>query len=356
MPRTKLSYRTTTPWEDGAISPLTDKSRAVPLFGDTPLIQDIIEGKGTKINDIHSRGQWAMDRDEDVEKNYREEGDEFMLRHRLLEDRARALSKNVPKKYRWYAEMEDGTELEFFDEDTAIKTLDSSKRPYRRLFRRLAQVSQRPDIIAKALESCVVVESISTDGTMEIGAGFCVAPGIFVTCAHVIRRYDRASMPSGGFGGNFTIMLKMREKKAPAELLAINYIKDVAVVKSSMNAPSLNMAVEDVAVGEDVFAIGNPRAFEAEVSSGIVGGKNRKVLLHEGAPRYLFTDAHVLPGNSGGPLLLYRTGEVIGMMAMIVGGGQGLYGLNAALPARDISGFLKDNGILAKNNTESNKV
>lgn len=349
MPRTKIAYRTTIPWDGGELSPLTDKSKAVPAFGGTPLIQDILNGEPRPINDVRSRGNWAgMGNDEDVSKSYREDGDEFMLRTRLRNiDTERALKKNRSRKLDWVVEMEDGTEYDFTDAQTAKTVMDRMNKPYRRIFRRMAQTVEHShtNAIAKALQSCVVVESTSSSGT-ELGAGFHIGGGVFMTCAHVIKSYTRRVMPHAGETSGFSIKLRKKDSESQATLIAIDYSKDIALVRADFNVPALKIAnTEDVMVGEEVFSIGNPRGFEDNVSDGIVSSKNRTVFLHEGAPSFIFTDAHVLPGNSGGPLLLYRTGDVIGMMTMIVGGGTSLYGLNAALPGEFMLSFMQENNV-----------
>lgn len=89
----------------------------------------------------------------------------------------------------------------------------------------------------------------------------------------------------------------------------------------------------------DVIAVGSPKGYENNVSESIVGGKDRIVFFFEGAPEYIFTDAQVLPGNSGGPLIELDTGTVINMMSLIIPA-EGLYGLNAALPVERIRAML----------------
>ena len=85
-------------------------------------------------------------------------------------------------------------------------------------------------------------------------------------------------------------------------------------------------------IGTRVIAVGSPSGFEGNVTEGILSSRNRKIFDYNGAPRFLFTDAHVLPGSSGGALISLENGEVIGMMALIVSD-VGLYGLNAAIPS-----------------------
>jgi len=53
----------------------------------------------------------------------------------------------------------------------------------------------------------------------------------------------------------------------------------------------------------------------------------------------MFIDAAVFPGSSGGPVIRVGSGNVVGMITLIVSGGED-YGLNAALPSAYIKEFI----------------
>lgn len=342
----KESYRTTQPFS-GGLSPTTDKSKAVPMFGGTPLIQDIINGDDAKATGVHGGGSWSEGKD--ISNSYREEGDEFM-RHEQQEtkEREKALSRHRrEQKSEWVVEMEDGSSRTFESYPKAVRSLQDTGEPYRRIFRKEAQISN-PSIIAKALQSCVTILSESKSGK-ELGAGFCISPRVFVTCAHVVKRYDKISIPEDYESNLPSIFVKKDTKVMRANILSIDPQKDIAILTSDLEIPVAELAESiTLPVGDDVFVIGAPKGFEDNVSQGIISAKNRKVFTHEGSPSYMFTDAHVLPGNSGGPMILYRSGKIIGMMALIVGGNGGMYGLNAAIPSEYIASMLEDLGISAK--------
>jgi S1-C subfamily serine protease len=74
-------------------------------------------------------------------------------------------------------------------------------------------------------------------------------------------------------------------------------------------------------VGELVFALGYPLGDPEAISTGIVSGSLR--YGENGRTRELIrTDALLLPGNSGGPLL-NTSGEVVGINTLAAFGGQG---------------------------------
>ena len=88
-------------------------------------------------------------------------------------------------------------------------------------------------------------------------------------------------------------------------------------------------------VGEWVFAIGNPWGQRGVVTAGIVSGISATKDNGDDSPRrYIQSDVHLAPGNSGGPLL-DAEGRVIGINAMIFGGD-----LAVAIPSNVVSSWL----------------
>ena len=64
-------------------------------------------------------------------------------------------------------------------------------------------------------------------------------------------------------------------------------------------------------------------------------------MFYENAPEYIFVDLSVFPGSSGGPIVKESTGEVVGMVTLIITDDETEYGLNAGLPAEYIEQFYK---------------
>lgn len=77
------------------------------------------------------------------------------------------------------------------------------------------------------------------------------------------------------------------------KLLGFNIINPIPI---SFNEPQ---------IGEDVFAIGNPRGLESTLSKGIISGFRDK-------RQYIQTTTEITHGSSGGPLLNMK-GEVVGI-------------------------------------------
>ena len=68
-------------------------------------------------------------------------------------------------------------------------------------------------------------------------------------------------------------------------------------------------------LGEEVAALGFPLGLPLTVTRGSISGLSRTIPIEGVRRRHLVqTDAAVNPGNSGGPLLLAGTAEVVGLV------------------------------------------
>ncbi|HEX2919110.1 MAG TPA: trypsin-like peptidase domain-containing protein, partial [Edaphobacter sp.] len=98
-----------------------------------------------------------------------------------------------------------------------------------------------------------------------------------------------------------------------------------------------------LAVGQKVYAIGNPFGLTGTMTRGIISSI-RSIRGAEGAPieDAIQTDAAINPGNSGGPLLNSR-GEVIGINTMIASNGaEQSSGIGFAIPINTAKAVLAD--------------
>ena len=91
-------------------------------------------------------------------------------------------------------------------------------------------------------------------------------------------------------------------------------------------------SIDDVAVGQDVVAIGSAFLLEATVTRGIVSA-----IRTANDVTFVQTDAAINPGNSGGPLL-NSYGEVIGINVAKLAGAESLGLAIAADHARALHG------------------
>jgi S1-C subfamily serine protease len=99
----------------------------------------------------------------------------------------------------------------------------------------------------------------------------------------------------------------------------------------------------ELAVGQKVYAIGNPFGLSGTMTRGIISSI-RDIRGSEGAPigDAIQTDAAINPGNSGGPLLNSH-GEVIGINTMIASNGADQSsGIGFAIPINTAKAVLAD--------------
>jgi serine protease Do len=106
-------------------------------------------------------------------------------------------------------------------------------------------------------------------------------------------------------------------RNAAARLVGSDPSSDIAVLRiDEKNIAPLPLGDSDeVRVGQQIIAVGNPYGLEESVSRGIVSAKGRRARSDSGV-EFIQHDAAVNQGNSGGPLLNIR-GEIVGINSAI---------------------------------------
>ena len=113
--------------------------------------------------------------------------------------------------------------------------------------------------------------------------------------------------------------------------------RDLALIvfETSQDVPVAKLGDSDqLAVGDWVFAVGNPLGFESTVTSGIISAVGRRPAAGSGIgglTDYIQTDAAINQGNSGGALV-NLAGEVVGINTWIASQSGGSIGLGFAIP------------------------
>ena len=139
-------------------------------------------------------------------------------------------------------------------------------------------------------------------------------------------------------GGNADeILVRLNDgRELTAKIVGRDPKTDVAVLKvDASDLPAINIADSDnLAVGDIVFAIGNPLGVGITVTQGIVSAKNRAIGIYgrEGYESFIQTDAAINQGNSGGALV-DTEGRLIGLNSAIVSGTGGNIGIGFAIPS-----------------------
>ena len=156
-----------------------------------------------------------------------------------------------------------------------------------------------------------------------ISSGVIVSPeGYLVTNHHVVEGAD-------------DIEVQLADgRSATAKVVGTDPESDVAVLK--IDLPKLPAVVfgnsDQLQVGDQVLAIGNPFGVGQTVTSGIVSALGRNQLGINTFENFIQTDAAINPGNSGGALV-DADGHLVGINTAIFSRTGGSLGIGFAIPA-----------------------
>jgi S1-C subfamily serine protease len=190
------------------------------------------------------------------------------------------------------------------DIDAAVmRTLENNTLPSR--------LAKAFDIIRPAV---VRVRGLSVDENGDeiersVGTGVVIVDsGIILTNLHVVAAATKLSLVF--FDG----------LESEASVIGLHPDQDLAVLQAKTIPDDLTAATmrstKDLALGEDVVAVGFPFGIGPSVSAGVVSGLRREYRSPEGKrvlSNLIQFDAAANPGNSGGPLITAE-GEVIGIV------------------------------------------
>ena len=188
------------------------------------------------------------------------------------------------------------------------------------------------NITSKSLVYNFFFEPVPQQGQ---GSGFILdKSGHVLTNFHVVQ------------GANRGVKVQLSNKRTyDAKVIGTDPKHDLALLQ--INAPNLEPVTlansSELAVGQKVYAIGNPFGLNGTMTRGIISSI-RTIGGSEGATidGAIQTDAAINPGNSGGPLLNSR-GEVIGINTMIASNGANQSsGIGFAIPINTAKAALSD--------------
>ena len=184
------------------------------------------------------------------------------------------------------------------------------------------------------------------DGT-AIGSGFVIdREGHVATNDHVIANARNVSVAFSD-GSVYTAKVIGSDPFSDSAVLELQNVSAEKLVPLPIGNSS------NLAVGEEVAAIGNPFGLTGSMTTGVVSGlgrlipslaappdnndtNNNDTIIDErqvfSIPNIIQTDAAINPGNSGGPLLDLK-GEVIGMNTAILSESGASSGVGFAIPS-----------------------
>ena len=197
------------------------------------------------------------------------------------------------------------------------------------------------EVVARAKSSLVAVGTFNVMDNPRFGfrgTGFAVADGtLIVTNAHVL--------PDGGVGSSEArIAVRVAEgpggpEVRPATVASMDAAHDLVLLRiAGTPLPPLAIAAaQDIREGQSIalmgFPIGGVLGFRPVTHRGIISAITPIALpmpasrqLNETAVQRLRTgtfdvyqlDATAYPGNSGGPVMNVATGEVVGVISMVL--------------------------------------
>ena len=190
------------------------------------------------------------------------------------------------------------------DIDAAVmRTLETNTLP--------ARMAKAFDVIRPAV---VRVRGMSVDDNgaeveRSVGTGVVIVDsGVILTNLHVVAGATKLNLVfSDGL-------------ESEASVVGLHPDQDLAVLQAKTIPDDLTAATmrstKDLALGEDVIAVGFPFGIGPSVSAGVVSGLKREYRSPEGKrvlTNLIQFDAAANPGNSGGPLVTAE-GEVVGIV------------------------------------------
>ena len=169
-----------------------------------------------------------------------------------------------------------------------------------------------------------------------LGSGVIISPdGYVLTNNHVVEGADEIEV---------TLTDSRRTR---ASVIGTDPDTDLAILKIDLDKlPVIVLGNSDqLAVGDQVLAIGNPFGVGQTVTSGIVSALGRSQLGINTFENFIQTDAAINPGNSGGALVDVN-GNLMGINTAIYSRSGGSMGIGFAIPVSTarlvLDGIVKD--------------
>lgn len=194
----------------------------------------------------------------------------------------------------------------------------------------IAYCQSAREIAQQTFPSVVLI--VMEDGNrqpLSQGSGFFVSDGIIATNFHVIE----------GAESGYAKVIGKQEKLNIEGTVGIDHVRDLVLLSVGKSTnPALPFGDEStLAVGDEIYAVGNPQGLEGTFSRGIISG-----IRQVGQNSLLQLTAPISPGSSGGPIL-DKEGKVVGVAVATFTNGQNL---NFAIPVSYLTNLLSNVGAI----------
>lgn len=167
-----------------------------------------------------------------------------------------------------------------------------------------------------------------------LGSGVLISNDCHIlTAAHVVDGSSKIKVKTyDGSLRDATVLFS--EKSADIALLKLD-TPDSNLVHASLGDS------DNMAIGQNIYAIGSPYGMENSFSAGIVSAFRNFNTLYDGTVNIEFiqTDAAINSGNSGGPLF-NSIGEVVGIASSILTVSGGFQGIGMAVTSNTVKSLL----------------
>jgi len=142
-------------------------------------------------------------------------------------------------------------------------------------------------------------------------------------------------------------------REFPAQILAADPLQDIALLKieaDNLPTPIQLGDSDDIQIGEDVIALGNPfgpimQDPRPTVTKGVISAAHRNFRPDQSKEKVytdmIQTDAAINPGNSGGPLV-DAFGRLVGVNTFIFSASGGSQGIGFAIPVNRVRSMLEE--------------
>ncbi len=162
---------------------------------------------------------------------------------------------------------------------------------------------------------------------VSLGSGFFVKENVIASNFHVVEKASRG----------YAKLVGQKTKYNIAGIVGLDTKHDLVLLAvEDATAPVLKIGDgSKVAIGDTVFAVGNPQGLEGTFSQGIVSG-----IRQFDTDSLLQITAPISPGSSGGPVV-DADGKVVGVAVATFKGGQNL---NFAIPGKYVDELLQKAG------------
>ncbi len=172
------------------------------------------------------------------------------------------------------------------------------------------------EIAQQTLPSTVLLVMGNSDTKkVKSGSGFFISEDVVATNFHVIKETTKGYAKIYGQDKIYEVL----------GIVGIDEKNDLVLLKiKGIKGKPLKLNIDDsIAIGDEVFAVGNPEGLEGTFSQGIVSSIRKTEKLN-----LLQITASISEGSSGGALLNDK-GEVVGVAVGAIESGQSL---NFAIP------------------------